>query len=90
MANNPKTHPEQMTHEDDPHHVVAVVAADSQQGKSRQGAALAMKALSFQKRQCFTNCCCIAACPLLMVLISAILGTVIAGTLIVTQVNTGI
>jgi hypothetical protein len=29
-------------------------------GPSRQTVALAYKALSFQKRQKFTNCCCIA------------------------------
>jgi hypothetical protein len=46
-------------------------------GKSRQATALAMKALSYQKRQTFTNVCCISICPLMMVLISAGLGNLI-------------
>ena len=47
--------------------------------KPRPGAALAMKALSYQKRQTFTNCCCIFLCPLLMVAIAAGLGGLING-----------
>ncbi|KAL2917002.1 hypothetical protein HK105_203434 [Polyrhizophydium stewartii] len=48
-------------------------------GRSRQTTALARKAFSYQKRQLFTNICCIALCPLLMVVISATLGDVIIG-----------
>ncbi|RKO92547.1 hypothetical protein BDK51DRAFT_28669, partial [Blyttiomyces helicus] len=39
--------------------------------------ALARKAVSFQRRQWFTNIFCVALCPLLMVLVSSVLGTVI-------------
>jgi hypothetical protein len=46
-------------------------------GNSRQVAALGRKALSFQKRQTFTNCCCITLCPLIMVAIAGILGSFI-------------
>jgi hypothetical protein len=46
-------------------------------GKSRQVKALAMKALSAQKRAAFTNICCIVLCPLLMVAFASILGRVI-------------
>jgi hypothetical protein len=46
-------------------------------GKSRQSTALALKSLSYQKRQTFTNVCCISLCPLIMVGISAILGSLI-------------
>jgi ABC-2 family transporter protein len=46
-------------------------------GESRQVAALARKAYSFQKRQKFTNICCITLCPLLMVAIAGFLGTFI-------------
>lgn len=35
----------------------------------KQARALALKQISFQKRQWFTNCCCIALCPLLSTLI---------------------
>ena len=45
--------------------------------ESRQYTALAKKALSFQKRQKFTNVCCITLCPLIMVVISAGLGALI-------------
>ncbi|KAJ3117496.1 hypothetical protein HDU96_006590 [Phlyctochytrium bullatum] len=45
--------------------------------KSNQFRALGYKALSYQKRQVFTNVCCISLCPLFMVAISGILGTVI-------------
>ena len=45
--------------------------------ESRQYTALAKKALSFQKRQRFTNICCITLCPLIMVVISAGLGGLI-------------
>ncbi|KAL2917001.1 hypothetical protein HK105_203433 [Polyrhizophydium stewartii] len=55
------------------------VAIDKQfqVGRSRQATALARKAMSFQKRQWFTNVCCIALCPFMMVFISALLGKVI-------------
>lgn len=46
-------------------------------GKSRQVKALAMKAISAQKRAAFTNICCIILCPLLMVAFASILGRVI-------------
>lgn len=46
-------------------------------GKSRQVKALAMKAISSQKRAVFTNVCCIVLCPLLMVAFASILGNVI-------------
>ncbi|KAI8848838.1 hypothetical protein BC829DRAFT_417290 [Chytridium lagenaria] len=42
--------------------------------KSNQIRALARKSLSYQKRQVFTNVCCISLCPLFMVVISAGLG----------------
>ncbi|KND03404.1 uncharacterized protein SPPG_08886 [Spizellomyces punctatus DAOM BR117] len=45
---------------------------------SYQVRALARKALSFQRRQWFTNICCIGLCPLIMVLVSSIVGFVIA------------
>ena len=46
-------------------------------GKPRQVKALAMKALSAQKRAVFTNVCCIVLCPLLMVAFASILGRTI-------------
>lgn len=46
-------------------------------GKPRQVKALAMKAISAQKRAAFTNICCIVLCPLLMVAFASILGNVI-------------
>ena len=46
-------------------------------GESRQVAALARKALSFQKRQMFTNVCCITLCPLIMVAVAGLLGSLI-------------
>ncbi|KAJ3213533.1 hypothetical protein HDU67_002781 [Dinochytrium kinnereticum] len=46
--------------------------------KGNQFRALGYKALSYQKRQVFTNICCISLCPLFMVAISGILGTVIS------------
>ncbi|KAI8610816.1 hypothetical protein BC830DRAFT_1143991 [Chytriomyces sp. MP71] len=45
--------------------------------KNQQFRALAFKAVSYQKRQMFTNICCICMCPLMMVVISAGLGTFI-------------
>jgi hypothetical protein len=50
-----------------------------QVGSSRQATALARKALSYQKRQMFTNCCCILACPFLMVFLAGFLGNLIVG-----------
>jgi hypothetical protein len=47
--------------------------------KPRQGRALVAKAIHYQKRQNFTNICCISVCPIMMVAISAILGSLIAG-----------
>ncbi|KAJ3409337.1 hypothetical protein HDV05_004476 [Chytridiales sp. JEL 0842] len=46
-------------------------------GPPNQLRALGFKSVSYQKRQWFTNVCCISLCPLLMVLISAALGQVI-------------
>ncbi|KAJ3287595.1 hypothetical protein HK104_008527 [Borealophlyctis nickersoniae] len=46
--------------------------------QSRQVRALARKALRYQRRQMFTNVCCISCCPFFMVVISAIMGTVIS------------
>ncbi|KAI9333102.1 hypothetical protein BDR26DRAFT_840473 [Obelidium mucronatum] len=51
--------------------------ADASVPKSHQFRALSKKAVSFQKRQMFTNVCCICLCPLMMVAISAFLGTLI-------------
>ena len=48
-------------------------------GKPRQVKALAMKAISAQKRAVFTNVCCIILCPLLMVGFAAAFGKVILG-----------
>ncbi|KAI8620643.1 ABC-2 family transporter protein-domain-containing protein, partial [Chytriomyces sp. MP71] len=45
--------------------------------KPNQLKALSRKTISFQKRQMFTNICCICLCPLMMVAISAALGKVI-------------
>ncbi|KAJ3162376.1 hypothetical protein HDU86_004856 [Geranomyces michiganensis] len=45
--------------------------------KSYQVRALGRKTLAYQRRQWFTNICCVGCCPLLMVLISALLGAVI-------------
>ncbi|KAJ1330428.1 hypothetical protein BSLG_009562 [Batrachochytrium salamandrivorans] len=50
-------------------------------GTPRQAAALAMKAISYQRRQWFTNICCIGLCPFIMVGIAAYLGTLIATSL---------
>ena len=47
--------------------------------KSRQLQALVMKTLATQKRSVFNNVCCILLCPLVMVYLCAILGTVILG-----------
>ncbi|KAJ3157651.1 hypothetical protein HDU89_000027 [Geranomyces variabilis] len=45
--------------------------------KSYQVRALGRKTLAYQGRQWFTNICCVGCCPLLMVVISALLGAVI-------------
>ncbi|KAJ3182707.1 hypothetical protein HDU87_008046 [Geranomyces variabilis] len=42
--------------------------------KTYQARALGRKALSFQRRQWFTNVCCIALCPIMMVVVSALVG----------------
>ena len=47
-------------------------------GQSRQVKALAGKALSFQKRQLFTNICCIGLCPLIMVVLAATMGNIVS------------
>ncbi|KAI8909839.1 hypothetical protein EDD86DRAFT_190811 [Gorgonomyces haynaldii] len=46
-------------------------------GKPRQASALAMKTLSYQKRQTFNNVCCIILCPFFMVALAAFLGQLI-------------
>jgi hypothetical protein len=58
-------------------------------GKSRQGAALLKKTLSYQKRQTFTNICCIryllliiSLCPIIMVGLSGFLGVFINGLIL--------
>jgi hypothetical protein len=48
-------------------------------GKPRQVKALALKAISSQKRAAFTNICCILLCPLLMVGFAAAFGQFISG-----------
>ncbi|KAJ3309887.1 hypothetical protein HDU76_003506, partial [Blyttiomyces sp. JEL0837] len=45
--------------------------------RSHNGRALARKAITYQKRQLFTNICCIALCPFFMVIVSAGLGALI-------------
>jgi len=57
--------------------VVLVQDSTARLGPSRQTTALARKAISYQKRQWFTNICCIALCPFLMVALSSILGNLI-------------
>ncbi|TPX48095.1 hypothetical protein SeMB42_g01671 [Synchytrium endobioticum] len=47
--------------------------------ESYQLKALFMKTAVYQRRQWFTNVCCVMACPILMIAISAILGAVISG-----------
>ncbi|TPX55599.1 hypothetical protein PhCBS80983_g05191 [Powellomyces hirtus] len=47
--------------------------------KSFQVRALGRKALSFQRRQWFTNVCCIALCPFMMVIVSFLVGTIVSG-----------
>ncbi|KAI8825016.1 uncharacterized protein EV422DRAFT_242205 [Fimicolochytrium jonesii] len=51
--------------------------SSARHGKSYQVRALGRKTLAYQKRQLFTNICCVACCPLLMVVLSAALGKVI-------------
>ncbi|CAG8641009.1 16181_t:CDS:2 [Dentiscutata erythropus] len=48
-----------------------------QERKSYQLRALTRKTLSYQKRQMFTNICCITLCPFLMVAIAGIMGIVV-------------
>ncbi|KAF9186902.1 hypothetical protein BGZ51_001692 [Haplosporangium sp. Z 767] len=45
--------------------------------KSYQFRALGRKTLSYQRRQVFVNVCCIAACPILMVVIAGAMGILI-------------
>lgn len=47
------------------------------QRKSYQFRAMARKTISYQKRQWFTNCCCLLACPGMMVVIAGVMGIVI-------------
>lgn len=51
-------------------------------GPARQAEALLFKTVAYQKRQLFTNICCISLCPLFMVGIAAALGMLI-NTLII-------
>ncbi|KAJ3321707.1 hypothetical protein HDV06_004000 [Boothiomyces sp. JEL0866] len=46
-------------------------------GPKRQAKAIVGKTYHFQKRQTFTNCCCISCCPFLMVALAGILGNLI-------------
>ncbi|ORZ40503.1 hypothetical protein BCR44DRAFT_1425196 [Catenaria anguillulae PL171] len=50
-----------------------------QELKSYQVRALVRKTVSYQKRQTVTNICCVTLCPLLMVAMSSLLGTLLAG-----------
>ncbi|KAJ1548586.1 hypothetical protein HK405_002325 [Cladochytrium tenue] len=64
----------------------AVAALRARAGhKSHSARALAFKAISYQKRQGFTNICCIGLCPLFFVVISAALGRVIQNLLLNSQ-----
>jgi ABC-type multidrug transport system fused ATPase/permease subunit len=58
--------------------VIATVSSEIEIGESRQITALARKAVQYQKRQMFTNVCCITLCPFLMVFLSAIMGNFIS------------
>ncbi|KAJ3321699.1 hypothetical protein HDV06_003992 [Boothiomyces sp. JEL0866] len=49
--------------------------------KSRQSMAVIGRAIQYQKRQWFTNICCISLCPLLMVALASILGNLILNAL---------
>ncbi|KAJ3379607.1 hypothetical protein HDU92_006560 [Lobulomyces angularis] len=53
--------------------------------KSNQFRALGRKTLSFQKRQMFSNICCISLCPFFMVVIAVLLGNLITSLLIKSQ-----
>ncbi|KAI9224622.1 hypothetical protein BC828DRAFT_402117 [Blastocladiella britannica] len=53
-------------------------ATDAGELESYQVRALFRKTVSYQKRQKVTNICCVSACPLLMVALSALLGTLIS------------
>ncbi|CAG8816406.1 15939_t:CDS:2, partial [Racocetra persica] len=55
----------------------AKVPIIKQERKSFQLRALTRKTLSYQKRQMFTNVCCITLCPFLMVAIAGIMGIVV-------------
>ncbi|TPX33602.1 hypothetical protein SmJEL517_g03582 [Synchytrium microbalum] len=72
-------HPEvtQIPIDDDEPPLQASTARNLPHRKSYQLKALFRKTASYQRRQCFTNCCCITACPVLMVAISSILGAVL-------------
>ncbi|KAJ3122218.1 hypothetical protein HK098_003018 [Nowakowskiella sp. JEL0407] len=49
--------------------------------KSFQLRALGRQKVSYQSRQWFTNICCVSVCPLMMVIISSVLGIVVKGLL---------
>ncbi|KAJ3257632.1 hypothetical protein HK103_004420 [Boothiomyces macroporosus] len=49
--------------------------------KSRQSMAVVGRAIQYQKRQWFTNICCISLCPLLMAALASILGNFILNAL---------
>jgi hypothetical protein len=49
-------------------------ANHGQARKSKQIKALGYKAISYQRKQVFTNVCCISCCPFFMVVLSAGLG----------------
>ncbi|GBB91646.1 hypothetical protein RclHR1_01900011 [Rhizophagus clarus] len=53
------------------------ISISNDQRKSYQIRALVRKTISYQKRQKFTNICCITLCPILMVAIAGIMGIVI-------------
>ncbi|CAG8491768.1 7977_t:CDS:10 [Scutellospora calospora] len=57
----------------------AKVSTIGQGRKSYQLRALTRKTISYQKRQMFTNVCCITLCPFMMVAIAGIMGIVVQG-----------
>ncbi|ORY27578.1 hypothetical protein BCR33DRAFT_725456, partial [Rhizoclosmatium globosum] len=72
-------YPEPVTIRVKSHSQIAAESSGASQGplKSNQLRALTRKAISYQKRQMFTNICCVCCCPLMMVIISSVLGTVL-------------
>ncbi|KAJ3029940.1 UNVERIFIED_CONTAM: hypothetical protein HDU68_010626 [Siphonaria sp. JEL0065] len=65
--------------------IVPALAADKATRKPNQLKALSRKTIAFQRRQMFTNICCICMCPLMMVVISAMIGALINGLIAKSQ-----